>query len=105
MITNHVNYLGYLPVTTWRTGYKVLKQRLIGGGFHIFQAVFQVWNLGPLVENHYIRPMERQFRKLSPEFLSEQEERDADAYERRKRRGIVPPKKGQGKRSSKGGKK
>lgn len=49
--------------------------------------------------------MERHFRKLSPTFLSEQEERDLEAYERRKRRGIVPPKKGQGKRSAKGGKK
>jgi hypothetical protein len=61
--------------------------------------------IGPIIASHYRKPMEPQFRKFIPEFRSEQEERDAEAYQRKKRRGVVPPKKGAGKRAGKGKKK
>lgn len=60
---------------------------------------------GPIIASHYMDPMESKFRRVTPEFRTAQEERDQEAYIRRKRRGVVPPKKGQGKRATKNAKK
>ncbi len=75
---------GNLPIVPYRTGFKLLKQKPIG----------------PLVMNHYLPDMERNFRDNTNDFDTEQEARRKDALVYLRRRGKGPPKKGQGKRAA-----
>jgi len=76
---------GNLPVVNFRTGFKVLKQKPWGG----------------IAEQYYMPDYRREFRALSTNFKTEEEERRHDQLIRFKRAGKSPPKKGEGKRSKK----
>ena len=76
---------GNLPVVNYRTGFQLLKRKPIG----------------ELLTNYYIPDPTKAFKRVSPDFMTELEERRVDSLERLKRRGKGPPKKGQGKRSKK----
>ena len=76
---------GFLPIVNYRTGFQFLKKK----------------PLGPLMTNYYVPDDTRNFKLMSPDYMTELEERRRDALDRLKRRGKSPPKKGQGKRSKK----
>ena len=74
-----------LPIVRYRTGNKLLKQKPIG----------------PMAVNYYLEDLTKKFKKMSPDFQTEMQERKADALYSLQRRGKGPPKKGQGKRATK----
>lgn len=76
---------GNLPIVPYRTGFKYLKQN----------------PSGPMAANYYLPDMTKTFRQFAPDFLTEQEDRRADALVRLRRRGKGPTKKGEGKRAKK----
>eukprot|EP01038_Epipyxis_sp_PR26KG_P014904 gene14904-20045_t len=78
------NCFGNLPIVPYRTGNKILRQKL----------------MGPLVMKHYLpQGIDRAARKIAPDYKSPLEQRRFDKADRLKRRGKGPPKKGQGKRA------
>jgi small subunit ribosomal protein S33 len=76
---------GNLPIVPYRTGFKLLRQKPIG----------------PLVANHYLPETTKLFKTVAPDFMTELDERRAEALARLRRKGKGPPKKGQGKRATK----
>ena len=79
---------GNLPVVTFRTGNKLLARK----------------PLGPLAVNYYTEEnhLDREFKRMDPMFKTDLEERRHLALDKLRRKGKGPPKKGQGKRASKG---
>ncbi len=79
---------GNLPVVTFRTGNKLLARK----------------PLGPLAVNYYTQEnhLDREFKRMDPMFKTDLEERRHLALDKLRRKGKGPPKKGQGKRASKG---
>jgi small subunit ribosomal protein S33 len=80
---------GNRPVVPYRTGFKLLKQQLIG----------------PVLANYYLPDQAKYFRKLSPGFQTDLEERRQEKLTRLRARNKGPPKKGEGSRAKKGKKK
>ena len=76
---------GNRPIVPYRTGYKHLLQK----------------PTGPTAVNYYIKDSVKAFKKASPDFQTEEEERRKEALVRMRRKGKGPPKKGQGKRATK----
>jgi len=74
---------GNLPVVNYRTGFKRLKQKPIG----------------PQVIHHYAPDFTKLYKQIAPDYNTEEEDRRIEKAARLKRRGKVPPKKGQGKRA------
>ena len=79
---------GNLPVVTFRTGNKLLARK----------------PLGPLAVNYYTQEnkLDREFKRMDPMFKTDLEDRRHLALDKLRRKGKGPPKKGQGKRASKG---
>ena len=75
-----------LPIVPYRTGTKLLRRKPIG----------------PMATNHYIPELRKSYKSIHPEFTTEKEERRIESMEMLRRRGKAPPKKGQGKRATKG---
>lgn len=75
---------GNMPIVNYRTGFRLLKRK----------------PSGPFVAKHYIPDMAPNMRKLDPNFRTDVEQNRADKLVRLKRRGKGPPKKGQGKRTT-----
>lgn len=75
---------GNLPVVPYRTGFKILKRK----------------PLAPVAMRHYLPDMAPGFRTIAPDFRTELEEGRMELLQRLKRRGKAPPKKGQGKRTT-----
>ena len=71
-----------LPIVPYRTGNKLLRQKPIG----------------PMAIQYYHEDQTKSWKKMSPDFQTEYQERRADSLYNRQRRGKGPPKKGQGKR-------
>ena len=74
-----------LPIVPYRTGNKLLRRKPIG----------------PMATNYYLKDHTRDFKKISPDFQTEEQERKAEKRYALKKRGKGPPKKGQGKRATK----
>ena len=72
-----------LPVVPYRTGNKLLKRKPIG----------------PMAIQYHPKNLTSGFKKISPDFRTELQERRADKLATMKRRGKGPPKKGAGKRA------
>jgi small subunit ribosomal protein S33 len=76
---------GNRPIVPYRTGYKHLLQK----------------PTGPTAVNYYIQDSTKAFKKASPDFADDLEDRRKEALARMRRKGKGPPKKGQGKRATK----
>uniref|UniRef100_A0A7S2HGM2 Small ribosomal subunit protein mS33 n=1 Tax=Helicotheca tamesis TaxID=374047 RepID=A0A7S2HGM2_9STRA len=83
---------GHLPVLNIRTGHQVLKKPVVG----------------PYLAKYYMEPMEKSARKAwrtfgyMPPYTTEQQERRLLKNEKLRQKGKGPPKKGAGKRATKG---
>lgn len=73
-----------LPIVTHRTGNKLLRQK----------------PLGPIVMGQNIPDLTKRFKKMSPDYETEEQERRRESLYNLQRRGKGPPKKGQGKRAT-----
>jgi hypothetical protein len=80
---------GNRPVVPYRTGFKLLKQQPIA----------------PILANYYLPDQTKHFRKLTPGFQTDLEERRQEKLIRLRARNKGPPKKGEGSRAKKGKKK
>ena len=80
---------GNRPIVNYRTGFKILKRQPRGPVSRSYYDGFDPHN-----------SMERIFRKISPGFQTEEEERAASKLQRLRRKGKGPPKKGEGKRTT-----
>lgn len=76
---------GNLPIVNNRTGFKVLRKK----------------PTGPLAVNHFPIETTNDFRKISPGYKTELEDRRQEKILRLRRAGNFIPKKGQGRRSKK----
>ena len=76
---------GNRPVVPYRTGHKYLLQN----------------PTGPMAVNYYPTDPTEAFKKASPDFATDVEDRRREALARMRRKGKGPPKKGQGKRATK----
>ena len=74
-----------LPIVQHKTGFKLFRRMPIG----------------PIVSNYFPIDTTQNFRDISPGFETLEEEIKRDRFDRMKKNGKGPPKKGQGKRSSK----
>ncbi len=77
---------GYLPQVNERTGLKLLKRKPVG----------------PVLMQHYLPDMKKPFYNRLNNFKTKEEEHRQFQLEDLRKRGKGPPKKGQGKRASKG---
>ncbi len=77
---------GNLPIVPYRTGFSYLKQK----------------PTGKLAASYYLPDLTRSFKKLVPDYVPDLMQRRMDQIDRMKRRGKSIPKKGHGKRASKG---
>lgn len=79
---------GNLPVVTFRTGNKLFARK----------------PLGPLAVSYYQKEnlLDRTFKRIDPMFKTDLEERRHLSLDKLRRKGKGPPKKGHGKRASKG---
>lgn len=80
---------GYLPMSDVRTGNKILRKKFIG----------------PLVTKDHHKSFANELKSVFPEFMTDVEERRKTKLSYLRRRGKGPPKKGEGKRAAKRGKK
>lgn len=76
---------GKLPQVNHRTGYNIFRQKLIG----------------PAIIDYYPMGLDKGLQSISKTYKSEEIDRLEFALSRLKRRGKGPPKKGQGKRTTK----
>jgi small subunit ribosomal protein S33 len=80
---------GQLPFSNVRTGNKILRKKFIG----------------PLVTQDHHKSFANELKTVFPEFMTDVEERRKAKLAYLRRRGKGPPKKGEGKRATKRGKK
>ena len=76
---------GNRPIVPYRTGFKYLLQKPYGS----------------IAMNYYMKDSTKHFKKMSPEFETEEGDRRVEQLHRMRRKGKGPPKKGAGKRAMK----
>mmetsp|Transcript_53831 Transcript_53831/g.78623 ORF Transcript_53831/g.78623 Transcript_53831/m.78623 type:complete len:101 (-) Transcript_53831:567-869(-) len=76
---------GNLPISPVKTGLRVLRKPLVG----------------PTLADYYPTPLEKYLKREFPGYQTPEQLRKKEKIDRLRKRGKAPPKKGEGKRSSK----